>query len=104
MAQINDIGHGAQGWSFRRKQFFFEKKNQKTFIRLSTRRRCLTRQSTEQKFFVSFFQKRNASLLLRCVAATATHASRTKGTAANAGYRYARAVRHTRRRHAGAGA
>jgi hypothetical protein len=38
-----------------RKQFFFEKKNQKTFTR------CGGLQ--EQKFFVSFFQKRNASLL-----------------------------------------
>jgi hypothetical protein len=39
-----------------RKQFFFEKKNQKTFDSLEAT-------ASEQKFFVSFFQKRNTSLL-----------------------------------------
>jgi len=39
--------------------FFFEKKNQKTFIRLETRRSD-RRGSNRQKFFASFFQKRSA--------------------------------------------
>jgi hypothetical protein len=38
-----------------RKQFFFEKKNQKTFVRFGAY------QPTGQKFFVSFFKKRNTS-------------------------------------------
>jgi hypothetical protein len=45
--------------------FFFEKKNQKTFVSLralsfSTRRPAAT--ADEQKFFASFFQKRRISL------------------------------------------
>jgi hypothetical protein len=46
-----------------RKQFFFEKKNQKTFTFFSKNQSCQPRQITEQKFFGSFFQKRTASLL-----------------------------------------
>jgi hypothetical protein len=46
-----------------RKQFFFEKKNQKTFVRFSACQSYQPRQPTEQKFFVSFFQKRDASFL-----------------------------------------
>jgi hypothetical protein len=53
--------------SLRRKQCFFEKKHQKTFIRFATRRLYRTRQPMEQKFFGSFFQKRTASLLRLCV-------------------------------------
>jgi len=40
--------------------FFFEKKNQKTFIRLEPRR-SVWRGSNIQKFFASFFQKRSLS-------------------------------------------
>jgi hypothetical protein len=44
-----------------RKRFFFEKKNQKTFV---LRARALpTPGSQEQKFFGSFFQKRTACFL-----------------------------------------
>jgi hypothetical protein len=50
------IRQGRQG---QRKQFFFEKKNQKTFTHWGARR---WRGFQEQQFFVSFFQKRNASL------------------------------------------
>jgi len=50
-----------------RKQFFFEKKNQKTFTRFDTCQSNSQSQPTEQKFFVSFFQKRNTSLLRWCV-------------------------------------
>jgi len=39
------------------KQFFFEKKNQKTLTRISKCRSCRPRQPTEQKFFGSFFKK-----------------------------------------------
>jgi hypothetical protein len=41
-----------------RKQFFFEKKNQKTFARLS--RSSRQRKLEWEKFFGSFFQKRTA--------------------------------------------
>jgi hypothetical protein len=50
----------------RRKQFFFEKKNQKTFEFCSQPRGRITGSNAaakSQKFFVSFFQKRNTSLL-----------------------------------------
>jgi hypothetical protein len=51
-----------------RKQFFFEKKNQKTFTH------CVTWLSGDrvnnQKFFGSFFQKRTASFLRRFVGAS----------------------------------
>jgi hypothetical protein len=40
------------------RMFFFEKKNQKTFIRLEPRRSDW-RGSKVQKFFASFFQKRS---------------------------------------------
>jgi hypothetical protein len=50
-----------------KKQFFFEKKNQKTFVCFG-RHLCYScgsaATSNSQKFFVSFFQKRNTSLLL----------------------------------------
>jgi hypothetical protein len=44
-----------------RKQFFFEKKNQKTFICFSISPWPAGGAPNEQKFFVSFFQKRNTS-------------------------------------------
>jgi hypothetical protein len=50
----------------RRKQFFFEKKKQKTFAPLPQHGRLkmtIRAASNEQKFFVSFFQKRNTSFL-----------------------------------------
>jgi hypothetical protein len=47
-----------------RKKFFFEKKNQKTFVPLSRRCRRGPRQLS-QKFFASFLQKRRPSLLIR---------------------------------------
>jgi len=40
--------------------FFFEKKNQKTFIYLCMRRAEI--RDSEQKFFASFFQKRSPFL------------------------------------------
>jgi hypothetical protein len=43
------------------RMFFFEKKNQKTFVRLSRRRRRGPRQPL-QKFFASFFPKKKAFL------------------------------------------
>jgi hypothetical protein len=43
-----------------RKQFFFEKKNQKTFT-FSAGRDRRGAETKEQKFFGSFFQKRTAS-------------------------------------------
>jgi hypothetical protein len=46
-----------------RKQFFFEKKNQKTFALGDALHPRGPRQPTEQKFFGSFFQKRTASFL-----------------------------------------
>jgi hypothetical protein len=45
-----------------RKQFFFEKKNQKTFARF-TFLPIHTGALNRQKFFGSFFQKRTASFL-----------------------------------------
>jgi hypothetical protein len=44
--------------------FFFEKKNQKTFVPLSRRRRTGARQRS-QTFFASFFQKTRPSFLIR---------------------------------------
>jgi hypothetical protein len=44
-----------------RKQFFFEKKNQKTFVPRSVSLR--NAYPKEQKSFASFLQKRSASLL-----------------------------------------
>jgi hypothetical protein len=54
---------GAPANKGRRKQFFFEKKNQKTFTYFDPCRSGLARQAREQKFFGSFIQKRTASLL-----------------------------------------
>jgi len=48
------------------KQFFFEKKNQKTFC-FEYALRASAALTTKPKFFVSFFQKRNTSLLHSCV-------------------------------------
>jgi hypothetical protein len=48
------------------KQFFFEKKNQKTFVYVGLKDVGATLRAASpyyQKFFVSFFQKRNTSLL-----------------------------------------
>jgi hypothetical protein len=45
----------------RRKVFFFEKKNQKTFSSLGKRSR--NAYANDQKFFASFFQKRSPSSL-----------------------------------------
>jgi hypothetical protein len=45
-----------------RKMFFFEKKNQKTFVTLSRTRRPA--RANRQKFFGSFFQKRTLPSLL----------------------------------------
>jgi hypothetical protein len=47
-----------------RKQFFFEKKNQKTFALYGACRSYVSRHLNRQKFFGSFFQKRTASSLL----------------------------------------
>jgi hypothetical protein len=47
----------------KRKQFFFEKKDQKAFTHSGTRPSCRAHQLNEEKFFGSFFQKRTASLL-----------------------------------------
>jgi hypothetical protein len=47
-----------------RKQFFFEKKNQKTFDYVELIRGSRGAAANEQKFFGSFFQKRTASFLL----------------------------------------
>jgi hypothetical protein len=44
------------------KQFFFEKKNQKTFVNLAPGCAAAVAQIKE-KFFASFFQKRRAFLL-----------------------------------------
>jgi len=47
-----------------RKQFFFEKKNQKTFVYWLARSTSnWIAYANEQKFFASFFQKRSASLV-----------------------------------------
>jgi hypothetical protein len=46
-----------------RKQFFFERKNQKTFVRLLDAADTTGPYLIEQKFFGSFFQKRTASSL-----------------------------------------
>jgi len=45
-----------------RKQFFFEKKNQKTFNRLVDAAGPIDAHRNKSKFFGSFFQKRTASL------------------------------------------
>jgi hypothetical protein len=50
-----DAGHGG------RKDFFFEKKKQKTFT--ASVRASRNARARVQKFFGSFFQKRTASLL-----------------------------------------
>jgi hypothetical protein len=47
-----------------RKQFFFEKKNQKTFTQLDDAPDTNGAYLREQKFFGSFFQKRTASFAL----------------------------------------
>jgi hypothetical protein len=47
-----------------RKQFFFEKKNQKTFAQLDDAPDTNGMYLREQKFFGSFFQKRTASFAL----------------------------------------
>jgi hypothetical protein len=60
--------HKAIGEQLKRKQFFFEKKNQKTFARCSPLRGAMGEfggARNRQKFFVSFFQKRNTSFLAR---------------------------------------
>jgi len=47
--------------------FFFEKKNQKTFVCLDgceTRQTCPSASHNEQKFFGSFFQKRTLIIVL----------------------------------------
>jgi hypothetical protein len=44
-------------WQARRKQFFFEKKNQKTLTLSGAYRPRLPRQLTEQSFLVLFFKK-----------------------------------------------
>jgi ABC-type amino acid transport substrate-binding protein/cytochrome c5 len=54
--------------SIARKQFFFEKKHQKTFTRSGTCQSHQSRQLNEQKFFGSFFQKRT-TFFLTCLAA-----------------------------------
>jgi hypothetical protein len=51
----------------KKKQFFSEKKNQKTFARLKQHQsRKVITASNRQKFFVSFFQKRNTFSLPLC--------------------------------------
>jgi len=40
-----------------RKEFFFEKKNQKTFARFDAYRSFLSRQPTSKSFLVLFFKK-----------------------------------------------
>jgi hypothetical protein len=57
----------AKGRQAPRKQFFFEKKNQKTFTLFNTCQSYQSRQPTKQKSFGSFLQKRTASLLRWCV-------------------------------------
>jgi isochorismate synthase EntC len=47
-----------------RKQFFFEKKNQKTFAGFGTGQSYQARKPAEQKSFGSFLQKRTASSVL----------------------------------------
>jgi hypothetical protein len=62
VARRAGVGCGVvKGRQAQKKQFFFEKKNQKTFVRWFTwpKRR---RELNEQKFFV-FFQKRNTCFL-----------------------------------------
>jgi hypothetical protein len=54
---------GANGRQMPRKQFFFEKKNQKTFVRFSKLQSYPARQTVEQKFLGSFFQKNTAAFL-----------------------------------------
>jgi hypothetical protein len=68
-----------------RKQFFFEKKNQKTFIYQGQHLICPCEPAAcrkEQKFFVSFFQKRNTSFFRWHVSLDAgwyqTHSSRNE--------------------------
>jgi hypothetical protein len=54
------------------KQFFFEKKNQKTFTPFREASEPSDEPvavSNRQKFFVSFFQKRNASFLSPAITA-----------------------------------
>jgi hypothetical protein len=46
-----------------RKQFFFEKKNQKTFVLLAYANDTTGTYRSEEKFFGSFFQKRTACFL-----------------------------------------
>jgi hypothetical protein len=46
-----------------RKYFFFEKKKQKTFASFTTHQENPGAFLKEQKFFVSFFQKRRPSFL-----------------------------------------
>jgi len=46
----------------RKKVFFFEKKNQKTFVCLVPRKSTQFVTAKEQKFFGSFFQKRTLLL------------------------------------------
>jgi hypothetical protein len=53
--------HKAIGEQLKRKQFFFEKKNQKTFARCSPLRGAMGEfggARNRQKFFVSFFQNK----------------------------------------------
>jgi hypothetical protein len=57
-------GGNAQRGDCKRKQFFFEKKNQKTFAFLGDVPIGQAASPNNQKFFVSFFQKRNSSFLL----------------------------------------
>ena len=59
----------AKGGQVRRKQFFFEKKNQKTFTCWGACQSFQPRKPKEQQFFVSFFQKRNTSFLALTAAA-----------------------------------
>jgi hypothetical protein len=54
---------------------FLKKKNQKTFVLFSKHRSYQARQPMEQKFFGSFFQKRTAFLLRRCVSLYAVNDS-----------------------------
>jgi hypothetical protein len=56
-------GRGFVKKAVQRKQFSFEKKSQKTFVRFGTGQSLRPRQPSKQKFFGSFFQKRTASLL-----------------------------------------
>jgi hypothetical protein len=49
-----------------RKQFFFGKKNQKTFTRLGTRRSYRSRQPTGKSFLFLFFKKEILASLAFC--------------------------------------